>query len=132
MTGYHADIEELTLGNDNFRQVLYTGKHMQLVLMALPPGGEIGEEVHRENDQFFRFESGQGRVVIDDSEYAVKDDDVIIVPAGAKHNIINASDSQPLKLYTIYAPPHHQDGTVRATREEAEVSEPHFDGVTTE
>ena len=132
MTGYHANIEDLTLSNDNFRHVLYTGKHMQLVLMSLPPSGEIGEEVHNDNDQFFRFESGQGKVLIDDSEYNVEHDDVIIVPAGARHNIINTSSSEPLKLYTIYAPPHHQDGTLRATREEAEASEPHFDGVTTE
>ena len=132
MTGYHANIEDLTLNNDNFRHVLYTGRHMQLVLMALPPSGEIGMEVHGENDQFFRFESGDGKVVIDDSEYTVKHDDVIIVPAGAKHNIINTSDTEPLRLYTIYSPPHHQDGVVRATREEADASEPHFDGVTTE
>lgn len=131
-TGYHADIEKLTLENDNFRKVLYTAQHMQLVLMSLPVGGEIGEEIHNENDQFFRFEAGHGRVVIDDSLYEVSNDDVIIVPAGAKHNVINTSDNEELKLYTIYTPPHHKDGTVRATREEAESSEPHFDGVTTE
>lgn len=132
MKGYYADIEELTLNNNNFRQVLYTGKHMQLVLMSLPPSGEIGEEIHGENDQFFRFESGHGKVTIDGNEYLVEHDDVIIVPAGARHNVVNVSDSESLKLYTIYAPPHHQDGTVRATREEADASEPHFDGKTTE
>lgn len=132
MKGYHADIEKLTLENDNFRKVLYTGKHMQLVLMTLPPKGEIGLEVHNENDQFFRFESGTGKALIDGNEYELAADDVVIVPAGAEHNIINTSDSEPLKLYTIYAPSHHQDGVVRATREEAEASEPPFDGVTTE
>lgn len=132
MKGYHADIEKLTLENDNFRKVLYTGKHMQLVLMTLPPKGEIGLEVHNENDQFFRFESGTGKALIDGNEYELAADDVVIVPASAEHNIINTSDSEPLKLYTIYAPSHHQDGVVRATREEAEASEPPFDGVTTE
>lgn len=132
MKGYHANIEDLTLSNSNFRQVLYTGEHMQLVLMALPPGGEIGRETHHENDQFFRFESGVGRVVIDDNEYTVKHDDAIIVPAGAAHNVINDSDDEPLKLYTIYGPSHHQDGVVRETREDAEASSPHFDGKTTE
>lgn len=132
MKGYHANIEQLTLDNDNFRQVLYTGQHMQLVLMTLPPSGEIGLEVHHDNDQFFRFESGEGRAIIDGNEYELAPDDVVIVPAGAEHNIVNTSDSQALKLYTIYAPSHHQDGVVRATREEAAASEPPFDGVTTE
>lgn len=132
MGGYHANIEDLTLSNADFRKVLYTGQHMQLVLMALPPSGEIGLETHPDNDQFFRFESGHGKVVIDDAEYTVQHDDVIIVPAGAKHNVINTADDEPLKLYTIYAPPHHQDGVVRETRADAEASEPHFDGTTTE
>lgn len=131
MKGFYAKIEELTLANNNFRQVLYTAKHCQLVLMALPVGGEIGAEVHEENDQFFRFEAGEGRVLIDDNEHAVKDGDAIIVPAGAKHNVINTGDT-PLKLYTIYSPAHHKDGIVRATREEAEANEADFDGVTTE
>lgn len=131
MKGYYGNIEELTVANDNFRQVLYTAKHCQLVLMALPVGGEIGAEIHDENDQFFRFEAGEGKVVIDDNEYLVKDGDAIIVPAGANHNVINTGD-EPLKLYTIYSPAHHKDGIVRATREEANANEEDFDGVTTE
>ncbi len=131
MKGYYGNIEELTLANDNFRQVLYTAKHCQLVLMALPVGGEIGAEVHEENDQFFRFEAGQGKVLIDGNEYLVSDGSAIIVPAGAEHNVINTGDT-PLKLYTIYSPAHHKDGIVRATREEAEANEADFDGVTTE
>ncbi len=131
MKGYYGNIEELTLANNNFRQVLYTAKHCQLVLMALPVGGEIGAEVHEENDQFFRFEAGQGKVLIDGNEYLVSDGSAIIVPAGAEHNVINTGDT-PLKLYTIYSPAHHKDGIVRATREEAEANEADFDGVTTE
>lgn len=132
MKGFHADIETQTLENDNFRKVLYTAQHCQLVLMSLPVGGEIGEEVHNQNDQFFRFEGGTGRVEIDDTVYEVEDGSAIIVSAGARHNVINTSETEALKLYTIYSPAHHQDGIVRATREEAEASEPPFDGVTTE
>lgn len=131
MKGYYGNIEELTVANDNFRQVLYTAKHCQLVLMALPVGGEIGAEIHSENDQFFRFEAGRGQVVIDDNTYDVADGEAIIVPAGAHHNVINTGD-EPLKLYTIYSPAHHKDGIVRATREEADANEEDFDGVTTE
>ena len=131
MKGFNANIEELTVNNNNFRQVLYTAKHCQLVLMSLPVGGEIGAEVHEENDQFFRFEAGQGKVLIDDNEYIVSDGSAIIVPAGAEHNVINTGE-EPLKLYTIYSPAHHKDGIVRATREEAEADEEDFDGVTTE
>lgn len=132
MKGYYANIETETVENTNFRKVLYTAQHMQLVAMSLPPNGEIGQEIHAENDQFFRFEAGEGLVLIDGHEYTVGADDVIIVPAGAEHNVINTSSEADLKLYTIYSPPHHQDGVVRATREEAEESEPPFDGVTTE
>lgn len=130
--GYHANIESLTVDNADFRHVLYTGEHMQLVLMSLMPGEEIGMETHEENDQFFRFEAGEGKVLIDGNEYEVMDGDVIIVPAGAEHNVVNTSDSQDLKMYTIYSPAHHQDGVVRATKEEAEESAPEFDGVTSE
>ncbi len=130
--GYQADIEKLTRENANFRQVLYTAKDCQLVLMSLLPGEEIGLEVHEEGDQFFRFEKGEGKVIIDETEYMVKDGDAVIVPAGARHNVMNTSDTEALKMYTIYAPPHHQDGVVRATRAEAEADEPAFDGVTTE
>lgn len=131
MKGFYGNIEQLTEENNNFRQVLYTAKHCQLVLMTLPVGGEIGAEVHDENDQFFRFEAGVGKVMIDDNEYAVKDGDAIIVPAGAEHNVINIGD-EPLRLYTIYSPAHHKDGIIRATREEAEANEEDFDGTTTE
>jgi mannose-6-phosphate isomerase-like protein (cupin superfamily) len=131
-TGYHTHIEQDTLANTDFRRVLYTGQHLQLVLMALQPREEIGLETHADNDQFFRFESGEGRVVINDIEYVVTDGDVVIVPAGAQHNIVNISETELLKLYTLYTPPHHADGIVRATRGEAMEQEAAFDGVTTE
>jgi mannose-6-phosphate isomerase-like protein (cupin superfamily) len=130
--GYKENIEELTTENSDFRRVLYSGEHMQLVLMSLPPNGEIGSEVHDENDQFFRFEAGTGKVIINETEYEVGDGDTVIVPAHAEHNVINTSDSEDLKLYTIYAPAHHKDGIVRATKEEADANEADFDGVTTE
>lgn len=132
MKGFMANIEQDTLANNNFRKVLYTGKHSQLVLMSLKPGEEIGMEVHTDNDQFFRFEKGMGRVVIDGNEYEVTDGSAIVVPAGAQHNIINISETDDLKLYTIYSPAHHQDGVVRATKAEAEADSPEFDGKTTE
>lgn len=132
MKGFHTDIDTATKNNKNFRQVLYTGKHSQLVLMSLAPNEEIGMEVHADNDQFFRFEAGEGKCIIDGTEYALKDGDVIIVPSGAQHNIINTSATQELKLYTIYSPAHHKDQVVRATKAEAEVDSPEFDGVTTE
>jgi len=132
MHGYKDNIEKLTQENTNFRQVLYSGKHSQLVLMALKPGEEIGTEVHPDNDQFFRFESGQGKVVIDGNEYEVKDGDAVVVPSGANHNVINVSDSADLKLYTIYSPAHHKDGIIRPTKVEAESNEAEFDGQTSE
>ncbi|MCX6752116.1 MAG: cupin domain-containing protein [Candidatus Nomurabacteria bacterium] len=132
MKGFNTNIEKDTLENKNFRKVLYTGKHSQLVLMCLKPKEEIGMEVHTDNDQFFRFESGQGKCVIDGNEYILGDGSVIIVPSGAQHNIINTSATEDLKLYTIYSPAHHKDGIVRATKKEAESNGPEFDGVTTE
>ena len=132
MHGYHGNIEKLTTENKNFRQVLYTGHHCQLVLMSLVPGEEIGMEVHPDNDQFFRFESGAGQVIIDGNEYSVVDGDVIIVPAGAQHNVINTSGTEALQLYTIYSPAHHKDGIVRATKAQAVSEEAEFDGVTSE
>ena len=132
MKGFNTNIEQDTLDNTNFREVLYTGKHSQLVLMSLKPGEEIGLETHDENDQFLRFEGGDGKVLIDESEYSVADGDAVIVPAGAKHNVINVSDSEELKIYTIYSPPHHKDQIVRATKQEAEENEEDFDGETTE
>lgn len=130
--GYKDNIEKLTVENTDFRHVLYTGEVTQLVLMSLKPGEEIGSEVHEDNDQFFRFEAGEGKVVIDLNEYEVKDGDAVIVPRGAEHNVINTSETEDLKLYTLYSPPHHADGVVRATREEALANEAEFDGVTTE
>lgn len=132
MKGYSGNIEQLTIDNTNFRRVLYTGHHTQLVLMSLLPGEEIGVEIHGENDQFFRFEAGEGMVVIDGNEHIVGDGSAIIVPAGAEHNVINTSNTDSLKLYTLYSPSHHKDGIVRATRDEAMANEEDFDGVTTE
>jgi len=132
MKGFKTNIEKDTLENRKFRKVLYTGKHSQLVLMSLRPKEEIGMETHTENDQFFRFEAGEGKVIIDGNVYEVGDGVAIVVPAGAKHNIINISDSKELKLYTIYSPPHHKDGIVRETKEEAEANDQEFDGKTTE
>lgn len=132
MRGYTANIEEATKENNNFRKVLYTGKHSQLVLMSLKPNEEIGMEVHPDNDQFFRFESGVGKCLIDGNEYDVGDGVAVVVPSGAQHNVINTSDSEDLKLYTIYSPAHHQDGVVRSTKAEAEADGPEFDGMTTE
>ena len=122
MAGYISNIVEKTLQNTNFRQVLYTGKFMQLVVMSLLPGEEIGAEVHPTVDQFFRIEEGIATVVIDGEERIVVDDDVIIVPAGAHHNLINTG-TEVLKLYTIYAPPNHPEGTVHVTKAEAEAAE---------
>lgn len=132
MHGFHSNIEKDTLENSNFRKVLYSGKHSQLVLMSLKPNEEIGMEVHADNDQFFRFEKGIGRVIIDGNEYDVSDGSAIVVPASAQHNVINVSGSEDLKLYTIYSPAHHQDGVIRLTKAEAEADGPEFDGKTTE
>ena len=132
MKGFTTNIEKDTLENENFRKVLYTSKHSQLVLMSLKPNEDIGMEVHLENDQFFRFEEGQGKCIIDGNEYEVGDGIAVVVPAGANHNIINTSDKEELKMYTIYSPAHHKDGIIRATKEEAEAREAEFDGVTTE
>jgi len=132
MKGFKDNIEKLTLENTNFRKVLYSGQHSQLVLMALAPNEEVGMEVHTDNDQFFRFEAGNGKVIIDGNEYDVADGDAVVVPAGAEHNVINVSGDKELKLYTIYSPAHHKDGILRATKAEAEADSPDFDGKTTE
>jgi len=131
--GYCDDIERLTLANEDFRRVLYTGEHLQLVLMTLHPGEEIGSEVHEDRDQFFRVEQGEGAVDIDGVANPVTDDFAVIVPAGARHNVRNTG-AKPLKLYTIYAPPEHKDGVVQATKAEAEVRhhDEEWDGKTTE
>jgi mannose-6-phosphate isomerase-like protein (cupin superfamily) len=131
MKGFVDDIEKLTEENGDFRRVLYTGKEMQLVLMALEPGEEIGSEVHEDRDQFFRVEAGRGEIVIDGNTSQVQADMAMIVPAGARHNVRNTG-SEPLKLYTLYAPPEHREGTVHATKAEADADHEHFDGKTTE
>lgn len=132
MKGYVTHLERETKKNADFRHVLYTGKHSQLVLMSLKPGEEIGEETHETHDQFFRFESGEGKVIIDGVEHNIKDGSGVIVPAGARHNVINTSKRANLRLYTIYSPPEHQDGVVRHTKKDAMATEEHFDGRTTE
>ena len=124
MTGYYGNIEDLTVKNSYFRQVLFTGQHTQLVLMSLKSGEDIGKEVHNNVDQFFRFEAGTGKVIIGNEEYEVKDGDVIIVPAGSEHNIINIG-SGDLKLYSLYSPPNHPDKTIHKTKEEAVEAEEH-------
>ena len=132
MKGFISNIEKDTLENENFRKVLYTSSHSQLVLMTLRPNEEIGMEIHQDNDQFFRFEKGEGKVIIDGNEYSVSDGSAVVVPAGAEHNVINISSDMPLKLYTIYSPAHHKDQIVRATKQEASANEADFDGQTTE
>lgn len=125
MTGFIDDIEEKTENNTNFRQVLFTGKHAQLVVMNLKPSEEIGMEVHPDVDQFFRFEDGEGKVIINGEEHLVSDGFAVVVPAGAEHNVINTSTAEELKLYTIYSPPNHPDGTIHKTKEEAMAAEKH-------
>lgn len=132
MKGFNSNIEKDTLENDNFRKVLYTSKHSQLVLMSLKPKEEIGMETHTENDQFFRIERGQGICIIDGNEYELLGGTAIVVPSGSEHNVINTSETEDLKLYTIYSPAHHKDGIIRATKAEAEVNEEEFNGTTSE
>jgi mannose-6-phosphate isomerase-like protein (cupin superfamily) len=132
MKGFKAAIESEAIENTNFRKVLYTSEYCQLVLMSLLPNEEIGIETHQANDQFFRVEKGRGKCIIDGSECEIRDGDAVVVPRGARHNVINLSATEALKLYTIYSPPHHKDGVVRATRMDAETNEEEFDGITTE
>lgn len=132
MNGYDTNIETQTLENTNFRKVLWTSEFQQLVVMSIPVGGEIGQEVHDENDQFIRIEQGEAEATIDGRKISLGDDDVIIIPKGAEHNVVNTSADTDLKLYTIYSPPHHKDGTVHATKAEADNDDEHFDGVTSE
>lgn len=129
--GYIDNIDKATVANEDFRRTLYTGKYLQLVLMTLQPGEEIGAEVHEDHDQFFRIEEGEGEVHIDKQVTRIEDDFAVIVPAGALHNVVNTGD-RPLRLYTIYGPPEHKEGTVRATKKQADEQEEHFDGQTTE
>ena len=126
MTGFFGPIEKQTLKNTNFRQVLFTGKYCQLVVMCLQPGEEIGNEVHENVDQFFRIEEGKAKFILNGSEeHLVHDNDAAIVPAGTYHNVINASKSRLLKLYTVYSPPNHPDGTIHTNKAEAEAAEEH-------
>ena len=131
--GFCEDLEELTIANNDFRRVVYTGEHLQLVLMSLAPGEEIGEEVHEDRDQFFRFEEGEGVVVIDGKDNAVTEDMAVIVPAGSKHNVKNTTD-EPLQFYTLYGPPDHKDKTVHTTKAQAEKDHDNdeYDGKPTE
>lgn len=123
MTGFLQNIEQLTLNNNYFRQVLYTAQHAQLVVMSINPNEEIGMEVHEVVDQFLRVEAGEGKVIMNGEEQMVKDGDAFIVPAGTEHNVINTSSEDPLKLYTIYSPPHHKDGIIHKTKADAESDE---------
>ena len=132
MKGYNTILEKEALKNKDFRRVLYTGKHSQLVLMSLKPGEEIGEEVHTNVDQFFRFEKGEGVVIIDGVKNRVQNGSAVVVPAGARHNVINTSKKSELKLYTIYSPPEHQDKVVRHTKADAEARPEEYDGKPTE
>jgi mannose-6-phosphate isomerase-like protein (cupin superfamily) len=131
MKGFVDNIEAMTGQNSDFRRVLYTGRQLQLVLMSLKPGEDIGEEVHPDRDQFFRVETGQGEISIDGQKTPVKNDFAIVVPAGARHNLRNTGDT-PLRLYTLYGPPEHADGTVHVTKADAIASKEHFAGRTTE
>lgn len=120
MSGYSTNIEKKTLENMNFREVLHTAPHSQLVVMTLQPGEEIGMERHGDGDQFIRVESGQGEAIMDGERHVLRDGVAVVIPAGAEHNVINTSPTEPLRLYTVYSPPQHPDGTVNRTREEAE------------
>lgn len=131
MKGYVVNIEDATKENENFRKVLYTSKNSQLVVMAIQPGEDIGAEVH-ELDQFIRLEQGKGKAVLDGVEHEIEDDWAVVIPAGTDHNIINTSDDEVMKLYSVYSPPEHKDGTVHTTKADAEANEEHFDGNTTE
>ncbi len=130
--GYHDNIEQVTESNETFRTVLYTAQHCQLVVMTLQPGEDIGLETHPDNDQFFRFEAGEGKVIINDIEYIVGDGHAVIIPAGSQHNVINTSQTESLKMYTIYSPAHHEDGTVHMTKADAIHDDEEFEGETTE
>ena len=133
MKGYVEDIQARTLENEDFRRVVYTGKNLQLVLMSIAPGDEIGEEVHEDRDQFFRVEEGEGEVLIDGTTHEIADDDAIVVPAGARHNVRNSGDVA-LKLYTLYGPPEHRDAVVHKDKAQAEADHDndHWNGETTE
>ena len=123
MSGYHTDIEKKSLENHFFREVLFTGPHSQLVVMSLNPGEEIGQETHQDTDQFIRVEAGSGKAILDGQEYSLADGSALVIPAGAEHNVVNTSATEPLKLYTVYTPPQHPDGTTHKTKAEADAYE---------
>jgi mannose-6-phosphate isomerase-like protein (cupin superfamily) len=125
MKGYIDNIEEKTLENENYREVLYTGPKLQLVVMALEPGDEIGEEIHDDHDQFIRFEEGEGEVILDGEPRRVGDGDAVVIPAGTKHNVVNVSSDAKLKLYTLYAPPEHEPGTIHPRKRDSIEDEGH-------
>lgn len=125
MNGYVGDIEQAALANEDFRRVLYTAAHMQLVVMSLKPGEDIGEEVHR-LDQFIRVEKGAGAAILDGIEHAIAEGTAVVIPAGTRHNILNTG-AEPLKLYTLYAPPNHKDGTIHRSKAEAQADEEHYE-----
>lgn len=131
MKGYVINVEKAAIENNDFRKVLYTAKNMQLVLMSLRPGEDIGEEIHQ-LDQFLRIESGEGRAILNGIEYSISNGFSVIVPAGTRHNLMNTSSSKPLKIYSLYSPPNHLDGTIHKTKADAEEHEEHFEGITTE
>lgn len=132
MKGYVANIENLSEENNNFRKVLYTAKHSQLVVMSLKPGEDIGTEVHEEHDQFIRVEEGIGKAILNGEEYSLEDGSAVVVPGGVEHNVVNTSDSEDMKLYTIYSPPEHRDGVIHPVKEDAMADDEHFDGNATE
>jgi mannose-6-phosphate isomerase-like protein (cupin superfamily) len=132
MEGYVNNIEKLTEENNNFRKVLYTANNSQLVVMSLKPQEDIGSEVHEELDQFIRIEEGKGKAVLNGKEYDIEEGSAVVIPGGTEHNIINTSEDEPMKLYTVYSPPEHKDGVVHETKEEAEADHEEFDGNTTE
>ncbi|MBP9817066.1 MAG: cupin domain-containing protein [Candidatus Pacebacteria bacterium] len=132
MKGFVTNIEAATLQNEHFRQVLYTAERSQLVVMCIPVGEDIGEEVHKDTDQFIRIEQGEGQSILDGVERELTDGSVVVIPAGVRHNIKNTSGSVALKLYTLYSPPHHEDGTIHATKADADNDDEHFTGETTD
>ena len=132
MEGYKINIEEAALKNKNFRKVLYTSNQLQVVLMTLLPSTEIASETHPGNDQFFRFEEGRGKCIINGTEYQIQDGDAVVIPAGSKHNIVNTDAEKDLIMYTIYSPPKHKDGLVNKTKEDADNNDIEYDGKTTE
>jgi mannose-6-phosphate isomerase-like protein (cupin superfamily) len=128
MAGYSINIEEKSIRNSYFREVLYTAPNLQLVVMTLQPGEEIGMETHEHGDQFFRVEAGEGEAILDGQVHKLSDGIIVIIPEGTEHNIVNTSADQPLNMYTIYTPPEHRDGVIHKTKAEADADDEHFEG----